>query len=75
MTLGLFFFSVEGGVLFFFLLIMEYFFFLSELHVHFYMPYTITSTVFLCAIMVGLSGVGGGARRHNLKFDGVNMYG
>ena len=41
-------------------LIMEYFiFFWSELHVHFYMPYTITSTVFLCAIMVGLSGGGG----------------
>ena len=53
---------------FFFLLIMEYFFFfLSELHVHFYMPYTITSTVFLCAIMVGLSGVGGGGEKAQSK--------
>ena len=46
---------------------MEYFFFLSELYVYFYMPYTITSTVFLCAIMVCLSGVGGGGEKAQSK--------
>ena len=44
------------------------------------MPYSITSTVYFGAIMVGLSGgVGGGVgvRRYNLKFQiyGVNIYG
>ena len=31
------------------------------------MPYTITSTVFLCAIMVGLSGGGGGDEKVQCK--------
>ena len=64
MTLGFFFFFSWGWSTFFFFTdngVLS--FFGSELHVHFYMPYTITSTVFLCAIMVGLSGVGGAGER------------
>ena len=60
MTLGFCFFFQLGVEYFFVLLIMEYFlFFLSELHVHFYMPYTITSTVF-CVCYHGRFKCGGG---------------